>query len=41
MVKENVRVIKNFIKDKWIESSGTEMEVVPNPATGEIIAKVP
>jgi malonate-semialdehyde dehydrogenase (acetylating)/methylmalonate-semialdehyde dehydrogenase len=38
---QTAQVIKNYINGEWIESASTEMEEVPNPATGEIIARVP
>lgn len=41
MMTTDVKVMKNFIDDKWVESSSERMETVPNPATGETIAHVP
>lgn len=35
------KIVKNFIGGKWIESNSGKTEEVYNPATGEIIAKVP
>lgn len=35
------KIVKNFIGGKWIESNSGKTEKVYNPATGEIIAKVP
>lgn len=37
----DARVLKNYINGKWKESSATEFEKVFNPATGELIGKVP
>jgi len=34
-------VLKNFIDGQWVESGGTETLDVPNPATEEVLAKVP
>lgn len=36
-----VKLIKNFINGEWVEANATKVEDVPNPATGETIAKVP
>jgi malonate-semialdehyde dehydrogenase (acetylating)/methylmalonate-semialdehyde dehydrogenase len=33
--------INNFIGGQWVEALGDRYEVVPNPATGEIITRVP
>src|SRR5690625_1484012 len=41
MIKTDVKIMKNFIGDKWVESPSGQMEIVPNPATGETIAHVP
>ncbi|MDY0407143.1 CoA-acylating methylmalonate-semialdehyde dehydrogenase [Virgibacillus sp. 179-BFC.A HS] len=41
MITSELKVMKNFIGDQWVDSSGTETNEVPNPATGEIIARVP
>lgn len=41
MISTDIKVMKNFIGDKWVESVSEEMEIVPNPATGETIAHVP
>lgn len=35
------QIMRNFIGGQWIESNGTALEDVLNPATGETIAKVP
>ena len=34
-------LLKNFINGEWVSSTSTESMDVPNPATGEILAKVP
>src|SRR5262245_66549632 len=36
-----MRVIENYINGSWVKSSGTTQLDVKNPATGEILAKVP
>ncbi|GAK10399.1 LOW QUALITY PROTEIN: methylmalonate-semialdehyde dehydrogenase [Geomicrobium sp. JCM 19039] len=36
-----VKTMKNYINDQWQETVGGTYESVPNPATGEEIAKVP
>ncbi|KIL36032.1 methylmalonate-semialdehyde dehydrogenase [Cohnella kolymensis] len=33
--------LKNYIGGQWVSSSSSQYEEVPNPATGEVIAKVP
>ncbi|MCQ6532957.1 CoA-acylating methylmalonate-semialdehyde dehydrogenase [Bacillus mycoides] len=38
---KNVQTLKNYIGGQWIESTSKQVEDVPNPATGEIIARVP
>ncbi|GAB2501884.1 methylmalonate-semialdehyde dehydrogenase [Alkalibacterium psychrotolerans] len=37
----NVKVLKNYINGEWTESKSTDFEEVFNPATGELIGKVP
>lgn len=39
-VTKNVQTLKNYIGGQWIESTSKQVEDVPNPATGEIIARV-
>ena len=41
MIKEETVVLKNYINGEWVEPSGKNFIDVPNPATGEMIAKVP
>ncbi len=36
-----IEKLKNYINGEWVESNTTEYLDVPNPATGEILAKVP
>ena len=36
-----VELVPNFIGGKWVEANGSELFNVHNPATGEVIAKVP
>ena len=38
--KETV-LLKNYINGQWVDAQGKETLDVPNPATGEILAKVP
>ncbi|WLD92579.1 CoA-acylating methylmalonate-semialdehyde dehydrogenase [Alkalihalobacillus sp. AL-G] len=33
--------LKNYINGKWVESTSTETLEVPNPATNEVLARVP
>src|SRR5688572_10161611 len=35
------RVLKNFVGGEWVASSGATLLDVRNPATGEILARVP
>lgn len=37
----SIEQVKNFINGQWIVAQTDQYEDVPNPATGEIIAKVP
>lgn len=37
----DVPVLKNYINGEWIESKSNDIRDVINPATGEVIAKVP
>ncbi|MCU4766506.1 CoA-acylating methylmalonate-semialdehyde dehydrogenase [Bacillus toyonensis] len=41
VVTKNVQTLKNYIGGQWIESKSKQVEDVPNPATGETIARVP
>jgi malonate-semialdehyde dehydrogenase (acetylating)/methylmalonate-semialdehyde dehydrogenase len=36
-----VQTLKNYIGGRWVESTSGKTEIVPNPATGEILAYVP
>jgi malonate-semialdehyde dehydrogenase (acetylating) / methylmalonate-semialdehyde dehydrogenase len=38
---QTVQKLKNYIGGQWVDSQSNEWEEVPNPATGEIIARVP
>lgn len=40
-VTQTVQTLKNYIGGQWVESSSGQIEEVPNPATGEVIARVP
>lgn len=35
------KILKNYINGEWVESKATDFEEVYNPATGELLAKVP
>ncbi len=39
--KNSIEQVKNFINGQWIVAETEQYEDIPNPATGEIIAKVP
>ncbi len=41
MTTKTESVLKNFINGEWVNATSNEVESVPNPATGEEIAKVP
>lgn len=41
MTTKTIEKIKNWIDGEWVNSSGSEVETVYNPATGEPIAYVP
>ena len=41
VVMKNVQTLKNYIGGQWIESTSKQVEDVPNPATGELLATVP
>lgn len=41
VVTKNVQTLKNYIGGQWIVSTRKQFEEVPNPATGEVIARVP
>lgn len=42
MVATNIaQTLQNYIGGQWVESTGNQVEEVPNPATGELIARVP
>src|SRR5690349_10003511 len=36
-----MQILENFIDGAWVRSSGTTLLDVTNPATGEVMAKVP
>lgn len=40
-VINDVETLKNYIGGKWVESTTSKHEEVPNPATGEVLAIVP
>ncbi|MBP2239842.1 malonate-semialdehyde dehydrogenase (acetylating)/methylmalonate-semialdehyde dehydrogenase [Cytobacillus eiseniae] len=41
IIKNDTEVLKNYINGKWVDAISKETLDVPNPATGELIAKVP
>jgi len=41
MITSKLKVMKNYIGDKWVDATSGEMDTVPNPANGEPIARVP
>ncbi|MCL7746975.1 CoA-acylating methylmalonate-semialdehyde dehydrogenase [Halalkalibacter alkaliphilus] len=41
MTVTTTAVLKNYINGEWVDSTSSEYEIVPNPATGEEIARVP
>ncbi len=34
-------ILKNYINGKWVQSNSGKFREVPNPATAEVLAKVP
>ncbi|WP_200410851.1 CoA-acylating methylmalonate-semialdehyde dehydrogenase [Virgibacillus salexigens] len=40
MISSEIKMMKNFIGNKWVESQSDEVVDIPNPATGEVIAQV-
>ena len=36
MITTEIKRVKNHINGEWVESTGTEVEAVPNPATGKL-----
>ena len=40
-ITKETLVLKNYINGKWVDALSTETLDVPNPATGEILARVP
>jgi malonate-semialdehyde dehydrogenase (acetylating) / methylmalonate-semialdehyde dehydrogenase len=41
ITKNDTTVLKNFIDGQWVEANSQHMLDVPNPATNELLAKVP
>ncbi|GAA4714711.1 CoA-acylating methylmalonate-semialdehyde dehydrogenase [Brevibacillus fulvus] len=37
----SAQVVRNFIGGRWVPAASSQTEVVPNPATGEVLAHVP
>jgi malonate-semialdehyde dehydrogenase (acetylating) / methylmalonate-semialdehyde dehydrogenase len=38
LIKTNIKKMKNNINGEWVDSTGTDVEEVINPADGTIIA---
>lgn len=36
-----IKILKNYINGEWVVASGNKYDDVPNPANGEILARVP
>ncbi|WP_349408320.1 CoA-acylating methylmalonate-semialdehyde dehydrogenase [Pseudalkalibacillus sp. SCS-8] len=41
VTKSDTKMLKNYINGEWVASASTEDLEVPNPATGEVLARVP
>lgn len=41
MTTTTTKVLKNFINGEWIDANTDKFEVIPNPATGEELARTP
>ncbi|WP_404328559.1 CoA-acylating methylmalonate-semialdehyde dehydrogenase [Mesobacillus maritimus] len=41
MTTTTTQILKNFINGQWVSSQTEKYEIVPNPATGEELARVP
>ncbi|MCM3570211.1 CoA-acylating methylmalonate-semialdehyde dehydrogenase [Neobacillus mesonae] len=41
VLTQNIQTLKNYIGGKWVESASSKIEEIPNPATGEVIARLP
>ncbi|WP_026585444.1 CoA-acylating methylmalonate-semialdehyde dehydrogenase [Bacillus sp. J33] len=41
MTTTTTKVLKNFINGEWVDANTDKFEVVPNPATGEELARTP
>lgn len=41
VTKNSTKLLKNYINGQWVESNSSESLEVPNPATGEVLARVP
>jgi malonate-semialdehyde dehydrogenase (acetylating)/methylmalonate-semialdehyde dehydrogenase len=41
VIKNEIVQLKNFINGEWVDANSTDSLEVPNPATGEILARVP
>ncbi|RLQ95513.1 CoA-acylating methylmalonate-semialdehyde dehydrogenase [Falsibacillus albus] len=41
LLKNETTILKNFVNGKWVDSTALEASEVINPATGQLLAKVP
>ncbi|WNB93348.1 CoA-acylating methylmalonate-semialdehyde dehydrogenase [Bacillus sp. NEB1478] len=41
VTKSDTKLLKNYINGQWVASNSTDDLEVPNPATGEVLARVP
>lgn len=41
VIKKETAVLKNYVNGEWVDSQSSNLLDVPNPATGEILCRVP
>lgn len=41
VIKQDTELLKNYINGEWVEAESTDALEVPNPATGEVLVRVP
>lgn len=41
VIKQDTELLKNYINGEWFEAESTDALEVPNPATGEVLVRVP
>ncbi len=41
VINKETMLLKNYINGEWVDAKGKDILDVPNPATGELLAKVP